>query len=190
MRRLFILSIGFLSWATTGVTQSRWTVSAGPEWTEFRSLWGLRFRADYDLLKQERPFQLRPQGGARWGPTQQFRYSLGAFRTFFGEDQTLDLTFGVAAALSPLPRARFSPYATFGVSARQAWSRGWSGSRDSTGSWTGSTTPRSSTYGDVFYALGAGMRTRFGGRVFQLEIRRLSFSPLTNSVTLGTALPF
>lgn len=91
--RLFIVGIAVL-FTTSGAAQSRWTLSAGPEWSEFRSLWGLRFRADYDLLNQQSPLQLRLQSSARWGPTQGFRYSLGPLGTAFGEDQTVDVTLG------------------------------------------------------------------------------------------------
>src|SRR6267378_176099 len=128
MRSLLILSIALLSAATNGAAQtpSRWTISAGPEWTVYRGFWGVRLRADYDLLKQNSPFQLRMQGGARWGPTQSYQSSyviVGG--SVMGQEQTVDLMFGVVGAISPLPRARFSPYVTAGVLARQAWSHGW-----------------------------------------------------------------
>ena len=190
--RLFIISAALLfSLATTAVAQSRWTVSAGPEWAETRVSWGLRLRADYDLLRQDRPFQLRLQGGGRWGPTHQYNGSYAIVGgSFAGEEQTVDLTFGVVAAISPLPRARFSPYVTGGVLGRQEWSRGWSFVTYSDGSSSGSRTPRSWTYGDVFFVAGVGTRARLGGRMFQLEFRRFPFSGLTNGLTLGTTLPF
>jgi hypothetical protein len=125
--------------------------------------------------------------GGFWSPTQNFygRYSL-VDGTFGGERQTFDLTFGLSAAITPLPKARFSPYLTMAAVARQTWRRasGWVQYADSSA-------PRffpltTASYGDVLLEPGIGLRARLAGRVFQLEVRQYDH----RSLTFGTQLPF
>lgn len=200
MRPLLVLSFALSFVSSTAPAQtipptpSRWTLSAGPEWG-FPSLWGLRVRADYDLVGRTSPVRLRLQAGALWGPTQRFYHAFGGGSEYYGMDQTVDLTFGVVAAISPVPRARMSPYLTIGVLARQAWSHGWTQARNAAGSTFSAIPEATRMFGDVIIPVGLGIRANIGGRSFQLEIRRLyggnsqGFG-MRNSLTFGTSLPF
>ena len=185
--RLFIVGAALL-FTTTAGAQTRWTLSAGPEWSSVPNVWGMRLRADYDLVGRRSPLRIALLGGARWGPTQTFRQSLGSGSSFYGSDQSVDLTFGAVAAFTPVPRARVSPYLTFGVLARQTWSYGWSRWTSGVdGSLLLDQPERFRTVGQIFSSLGLGVRAKIAGRMFQVEIRRVyDFT----SLTFGTSLPF
>ena len=182
--RLFIVGALVLL-TSTAAAQSRWTVSTGPEWSrgEIAALrtWGIRFRAEYDLTRPNSVLGLRLESGARWSPTQGYLWN-SFVGTVSGVEQKFDLMLGLNASLSPMPRARVSPYFTAGIFGRQEWIRG---SR----SYEGSPPPAvgTQTHGDIIGAFGVGLRARPGGRTFQLEYRRLHSQA---SVMLGTRLPF
>ena len=185
--RLFIVGVAVFLVTTAGVAQqpSRWTLSAGPEWSRIPSIWGLRVRADYDLVGRNSPFRVGLLAGGSWGPTQAFRDPIGSGSYYSGVNQRLDLTFGVTTALTPLPRARVSPYFTFGVVARQVWING-------TSVWESPITPssfveRSHTVGQITSTMGWGIRARIARRLFQVEIRTLYD---VRFLTIGTSLPF
>ena len=188
MRWLRIPSVALLvvTNSVAAQTPSRLTLSAGPEWTGAPRLWGLRLYADYDLLKLDSPFQLRLQGGGRWGPPQRYTRYFGNGAAMGGEDQTIDLTAGVVGALSPIPRARVAPYVMFGVLAQHVWAHGWMSARNPDGSLM-STGAATFSYGKIVYPIGLGVRAQVAGRSLQVEIRRLN---TVNSLTLGTRLPF
>jgi hypothetical protein len=99
--------------------------------------------------------------------------------------QTFDFTVGLSASITPLPRARFSPYLTMAAVARRTWNRQSSWRQNADGSFqffpltTGS-------FGDVVLQPGIGIRARIAGRLFQLELRHYR----NRSLTLGTQLPF
>jgi len=186
--RLFIVGVALLGISTTAAAQSRWTFSAGPEWAQWSSkstLWGMRLRAEYDLTSPTSVFGLRLEGGARWGPTQSFFYQ-SSFRTESGTEQRMDLMLGFSGALSPFPRARFSPYVAMGIFGQQMW---LSGSRFVQDSIFGSSNVPSFslTRGDIIATLGLGLRARIGSRSFQLELRRVRSH---NGLSFGTRLPF
>lgn len=184
------LIVGFaLLLTTTATAQSRWTLSAGPEWTPFPNgpFFGGRVRAEYDLIQPASPFRLRLEGGGFWSPTQDFsgRYVIASNGTYAGTRQTVDLSFGLSAALTPLPKARFSPYVVMAAVARQSWRR-WSLWQQYNGSEPQLSYGNGST-GEVLLQPGLGIRARLGSRTFQLEVRRYEHS---NSATIGTQLPF
>lgn len=189
MRRLLIVSVVSLVAASSTAAQSRWTLSAGPEWSPFPNghFFGGRIRAEYDLIKPVSPFRLRLEGGGFWSPTQDFygSYVVAGNGTFAGERQTVDLSFGLSAALTPLPKARFSPYLVMAAVARQSW-RQWTLWQQFDGS-----EPRlsygSGSAGDLLLQPGLGIRARLGSRTFQLEVRRYDHN---HSLTVGTQLPF
>ncbi|HJS44010.1 MAG TPA: hypothetical protein VJ755_11105 [Gemmatimonadales bacterium] len=185
--RLSIAAAVFFSCTTIAAAQSRWTLSAGPEWTPFVSgpFYGGRVRAEYDLTKPTGPLRLRLEGGGFWSPTQDFSGSyVIAGGTFAGARQTFDLSFGLSAALTPLPNARFSPYVVVAGVARQSWKREsiW---RQYTGSAPQFNQGTFST-GDLLLQPGVGIRARIASRMFQLEWRHYDY----RSLTLGTRLPF
>jgi hypothetical protein len=187
--RLFIVGVATLLLVPSAAAQSRWTVSAGPEWTPLSSgtFYGARVRAEYDLIKPTGPLRLRFEAGGSWSPTQSYygSYSIPDLGTFGGTRQILDLQFGLSAALTPLPRARFSPYVVMAVVARQSWRRG-SGWAQTPGA---PVQNYRSTYsaGDILLQPGIGIRARIAGRMFQVEMRRAEHS---NALLIGTSLPF
>ena len=197
MRSVLVLSValsfvfGTAAAQDTSVTStpSRWTFSAGPEWTPTfsNSFYGARVRAEYDLIKPTGPLRLRFEAGGFWSPTQSFsgRYVIDS-TTFGGMRQTFDFTVGLSASLTPLPRARFSPYLTLAAVARQTWNRhsGWRRSAD--GSSYQFFPPTTGLFGDFVLQPGIGIRARIAGRVFQLELRHYR----NRSLTFGTRLPF
>jgi len=191
MRWLLIPSVAllFASNQAAAQTPSRWTLAAGPDWSHSTaSLWGLRFRASYDLLNPDRRFGLRLEAGGLWGPTHFYSRTyriVGGQES--GENQTVDMAFGLSALFTPFPRARFSPYLTGGVLGRQVWSNGWSVFSDTTGFSMGSSTPQSRTNGAIVVPMGIGIRARIAGRQFQIEYR--VHNP-QQGLTLGTRLPF
>jgi len=124
--------------------------------------------------------------GTFWSPTQSYYASYFDGSSIFGFDQTVDLTFGLSAAVAPLPRARFSPYVMLGLYARQSWSHRATSFRNPDGSLAWNVPENSRTYGDVLAQAGIGFRARLGDRMFQLEMRQFR----RRSVTLGTNLPF
>ena len=184
---LFIVGAALLI-TTSATAQSRWTLSAGPEFTSWapgKQFWGMRFRAEFDITRPSSFFGLRLEGGARWGPTQSGFYESGP-RSIGGTDQRADLMFGLSSSISPFPRGRVSPYVTVGVFARQFWRRGSFFVRDSTG--LSYDVPNLSyTSGDFVGAWGVGLRARLFGRSFQLELRDVR---VDRGVTFGTRLPF
>jgi outer membrane protein with beta-barrel domain len=186
--RLFIVCAALVvSLTTSAAAQSRWTVSAGPEWglvTPVTHLWGFRVRAEYDLTRPSSAFGLRLEGGTRWSPTQSYFFSDG-IGTWAGTEQKLDVMVGLNASLSPMPRARVSPFVSFGVFGRQTWVNG--SKFFGLGSPSGTIPDITNTRGDIIASLGVGARVRLGGRSFQLELRRLYGQ---NGFTFGTRLPF
>jgi hypothetical protein len=195
MRSVLVLSVALSSGLRTAAAQeslptpSRWTLAAGPDWSSSRSqLWGLRFRAAYDLMRPDRRLGLRLEASGLWGPTHFYssNYQVVGGRAY-GQIQTVDMMFGLSGLLTPFPRARFSPYFTIGVVGRQVWSNGWSVFSDTMGYSSGSTTPQSRTYGAIVVPMGIGIRARLGGRQFQIEYR--VHNP-QQGLTLGTRLPF
>jgi len=184
--RLFIVGVA-LFFTTTATAQSRWTLSAGPEWRSFSSdqFFGGRVRGEYDLIRPNLPLRLRLEVGGYWEPTHSYFGRLLDGSTFGGSTQNLDLSFGMSAAITPLPHARIAPYAMIGVLARQTWVNGINSYMPPGGPLTVSNAKR--TLGDVIVPVGLGMRARMGGRMFQFEIRQLQH---TTSVTVGTTLPF
>ena len=121
-----------------------------------------------------------------WSPTQNYFATYLDGSSVYGFNQAVDLTLGLSAALSPLPRARFSPYVMLGVYARQTWSHGANSFRNPDGSFAWNDLERSRTVGDILAQVGIGIRARVGGRMFQVEMRQFS----RRSLTLGTHLPF
>jgi len=190
MRWFLVLSCAFLlSSESAAQAPSRWTLSAGPEWTPSPSnsrFYGGRLRAEYDLLTPTSPFRLRLDAGTFWSPTQSYYASYLDGSSTFGFDQTVDLTFGLSAAVAPLPRARFSPYVMLGLYARQSWSHRATSFSNPDGSLAWNVPENSRTYGDLLAQTGIGFRARIGDRMFQLEMRRFR----RRSLTLGTNLPF
>jgi hypothetical protein len=193
MRSFLVLVFAFPVALSTAAAQdtlptpSRWTLSAGPEWAPSTNMWGLRLRAEYDLIKPGSPLSLRFEGAGRWGPTQNysFRYSLLDNGSGGGWDQNTDLMVGFNASLTPLPHARIAPYVTFGVYGQQSWRHGsrfvfQSSTPPSVYSYSGSN-------GAIIGTVGLGLRARLGGHTFQLEIRHLQGQ---HSFSLGTRLPF
>ncbi|HUC41592.1 MAG TPA: hypothetical protein VMR92_12195, partial [Gemmatimonadales bacterium] len=64
--RLFVIGAALVL-ASPVAAQSRWTLSAGPDW--WTSVGG-RVRGEYDLIKPDRPVRLRFELGGYWEPTQ------------------------------------------------------------------------------------------------------------------------
>ena len=172
--------------AQTPQTPSRWTLSAGRDQWYYPNVWGMRLRADYDLLGGRGPFRLGLLMGGSWGPSQLFSNHVGGNTYYSGEVQRGDVIFGLTSALTPLPKARFSPYLTFGVVARQVWMNGTTYMWDPTNP-QATLIERSRTYGHITSTFGWGLRMRIHGRMFQLEHRVLYD---LHSVTFGTSLPF
>jgi opacity protein-like surface antigen len=187
--RLCVVGAALLfSIATTGAAQSRWTISAGPEWQNWwgTRLWGVGLRAEYDLTNPTSVFGLRLEGGARWGPTQGYFYSQQSPRfSLGGTEQPMDLLLGFSGGLSPWPRERFSPYVTMGIFGRQTWRQGSHFFSDSLSGKSNSNF--SYSHGDIIATLGVGLRARLAGRSFQLELRRIREH---NGLSFGTRLPF
>jgi hypothetical protein len=185
--RLFIVSAALLFTTSIAAAQSRWTLSAGPEWHRGPAgLWGVRLRAEYDLIKPGSPLSLRLEGAGCWGPTQYYSFSYAlANGSVSGWDQNTDLMVGVNASLTPLPRARFAPYLTFGVFAQQRWRHGSRFVYQSSG--PSSVYSYAGSEGATLGALGLGLRARVGGRTFQVEIRQMQGQ---HSLSFGTRLPF
>ena len=190
MRWFLVLGVALLlSRNSAAQTPSRWTFSAGPEWTRTfggANFYGGRLRAEYDLLTPTKPFRLRLEAATFWSPTQSFFATYLDGSSVYGFNQSVDLTLGLSGALSPLPRARFSPYVMLGVYARQTWSHGANSFRNPDGSFAWNDLERSRTVGDILAQVGIGIRARVGGRMFQVEMRQFS----RRSLTLGTHLPF
>lgn len=191
--RLFIVSALFLI-TTSAAAQSRWTMSVGPEsyvsaGNPSERVWGVRARAEYDLLRPNQVFGLRLETSGRWSPTQSYAHSFSDGSGMWGGTRQLfDLTFGLTASISPLPRARFSPYVTGGVFAVQQWLQ-WSSYR--TGSFVSVRPVRTDSRLEPAGALGVGVRMRVAGRTFQLEYRTLVHQIHHNAgLTFGTRLPF
>ena len=178
-----LIGAALLFTTTAASAQTRWTLSAGPEW---RTSVGGRVRGEYDLIKPNTPVRLRFELGGYWEPTQNHfgSYALSELGSYAGSGQAIDLALGVTASLTPLPRARFAPYVSIGVLARQMWVHGW----------TSITTPDTNTYatysgtnGQMIFPYGLGVRARLGAHMFQVEIRRVE---QRSALLLGTNLPF
>lgn len=183
--RLFIVGAALLL-TSTAAAQSRWTLSTGPEWTPHGTpMWGARFRAEYDLTRPNSVFGVRLETGARWSPTQTYFFPAGpVFSASWSTQQRLDLMLGLNASLSPIPRARVSPYVSMGVFGRQQWTHG---SYYIAGETSPTTSSLSTTRGDIVTTLGVGLRLRLGGHAFQLELRGVQTEL---GLTLGTRIPF
>src|SRR5437762_14309682 len=108
--RLFVIGAALVL-ASPVAAQSRWTFSAGPEWTPTFGghFYGGRLRAEYDLLTPTKPLRLRLEAATFWSPTQNYFATYLDGSSVYGFNQAVDLTLGLSAALSRLPRARFSP---------------------------------------------------------------------------------
>jgi len=187
--RFFIAGVALL-FASSAAAQSRWTFSAGPEWQPYvgGQFIGGRARGEFELLKPNRPFRLRMEIGGYWEPTQdRFGFSAIDGSSYSQTRQTVDVSFGFSAAVSPLPRASFSPYFTAGVLARQSWIRGAYFRFPASGQPTYS--PFSGTLGELAYPVGLGLRARIMGRVLQFEYRRF-LGEHRNGLMVGTSLPF
>jgi hypothetical protein len=186
--RLFIVGIALLL-TTAASAQTRWTLSAGPEWTSTLKtghFYGGRLRAEYDLITSTSPFRLRVEAGGFWSPTQSYFGNLIDGSYYYGASQSVDLSFGLSAALTPLPRARLAPYVVMAVVARQRWWHGFDSFRNPDGSLAWNSPVTSWTRGDMLFTPGIGIRARIGGHTFQLEMRHYEH----RSLTLGTNLPF
>ena len=187
--RFFIVGVATLLLVPSAGAQSPWTVSGGPEWTPVSSVtfYGARLRAEYDLIKPTGPLRLRFEAGGFWSPTQSYydSFSIPDLGSFGGTRQIFDLQFGLSAALTPLPRARFSPYVVMAAVARQSWRRGsgWVQSPGAPVQYTRSTYSAR----DILLQPGIGIRARIAGRMFQVEMRRVEHS---NALLIGTSLPF
>jgi len=191
--RLLFIGVAFL-FTTSAAAQSRWTISAGPEWSPSSGgqFYGARVRAEYDLIKPTSPLRLRFETGGFWSPTQSYdgSYTIQALGTFGGTKQVFDLQFGLSAALAPLPRAWFSPYVMMAAVARQSWTRG-SGWLQTPGAAPQYFPEATSSAGYVMVQPGIGLRTRIAGRVFQVEWRHFGYKRgQPTSLTLGMQLPF
>src|SRR5213594_2372953 len=109
MRWLLVLSIALLLASAPAAAQapSRWTLSAGPSWPNgMRSLWGLRFRANYDLTNPNRPLRLHLEAGGLWGPTHSYFRSyevIGGGRMAKIRPSTLPLVYPRHSARFPVP---------------------------------------------------------------------------------------
>src|SRR5258705_7611807 len=75
--RLFI--VGCLLLLSSGAAaQSRWILSAGPEWTPYygaNQFIGGRVRGEYDLLGPTKPLRLRLELGGYWEPSQTYSFN-------------------------------------------------------------------------------------------------------------------
>src|SRR6266581_6021246 len=75
--RLFI--VGCLLLLSSGAAaQSRWTLSAGPEWAPYygaNQFIGGRVRGEYDLLVPTKPLRLRLELGGYWEPSQTYSFN-------------------------------------------------------------------------------------------------------------------
>jgi hypothetical protein len=181
--RLLVIAVLLLVIPTVGLGQTRWTISAGPEW---ETNIGGRVRAEYDFIKPNKALRLRLELGGYWEPTQNFyrEYEIAELGSVSGRSQSVDLAFGMTASLTPLPKALFAPYVGISALAQQQWGHGES--------WT--TTPDSATYrklsrtnGQMIFPLALGMRALVRGRMFQVEIRKWEHR---NTFLVGTSLPF
>jgi len=186
--RLFIVSATLLcATAATAAAQSRWTFSAGPEWVSTFSgnRYSARVRSEYDLMRADRPLRLRMEIGGRWEPTRTYGGTLPDGTRLGGSFQSVDLTLGFTAALTPVPHARFAPFVAIGALGRQTWTRGETAQRAPDGTVT--TSSGSRTLGDIVVPLGLGLRARLWRHTFQLEMRRMEGR---NAALIGANLPF
>src|SRR5262245_16586870 len=186
--RLFMASAALLFVSSSAAAQSRWTLSTGPEWSrgipQIRT-WGARFRAEYDLTPPNSVFGLRLEGGARWNPPQSYYFFDGIGTWAATDEEQFDVLLGFNASLAaPIP-GPVSPYASLGVYRRQQWTSGY----HSFGLSDSSSIRYEGTYSraNIVDGLGFGLRARLGGRLFQIEYRRLYDH---NGLTFGTRLPF
>ena len=182
---LLALSLIGSAAAQTPQTPSRWTLSFGRDSWYYPSVWGLRVRADYDLVGRRGPFRLGLLMSGSWGPSQYFTEPAGD-AYLGGNVQRGDLVFGLNSAITPLPKARFSPYLTFGVVARQAWVHGTT-YMNVPGYPELNWVEPSHTYGHIVPTWGLGVRFRIRSRMFQLE-HRVMYD--VHTWTFGTSLPF
>ena len=162
-------------------------LAVGPAWNA--QLTGLHFRAEYNLIG-DRWFGLQVDAGGLWTPTQNRSVPsilYGDDGRYEGVAQATDLHFGLAAILTPWPRARISPYLVTGVAAVQSWSTGEGVYRNADGSLAQPVPRHSFTHGDFVAVTGFGLRGRVGGHPIRLELRRYG---RTNALTLGTGLRF
>jgi hypothetical protein len=170
----------------------RLILSAGLGWTACRcQLTGGQLRAEYSLTPLERVVGLRVHLGTFWTPTQSYSTPsilYGEGSTFEGVGQTALLDLGVTGSITPWPRGRVSPYVVAGVAALQNWSYGSGYYRRADGTPAAAIPPGSRTRGDFGVIVGAGLRARVGGRLVQLELRRLSGR--LSTLGLGTTLHF
>ncbi len=180
--RLFVIGAALVL-ASPVAAQSRWTLSAGPEW--WTSVGG-RVRGEYDLIKPDRPVRVRFELGGYWEPTQNYfgTYVVRENGSYLGSRQAVDLAFGVTASLTPLPRARVAPYVSIGVLARQVWAHGWN---SITTPDTNTSATYSGTIGQMIAPYGLGVRARLGAHLFQVEMRRVEHR---TALLVGTSLPF
>ncbi len=188
--RLFIVGVALLV-STTAAAQTRWTLSAGPEWTPYFStsdFIGGRVRGEYDLITPTKPLRLRLELGGYWEPSQTYVVDRIDGSTVAGWKQSMDLTFGISASFTPVPGARVAPYLTIGALARQAW-KNVSTFYFPAGNGTPTVGRASGTAGDMVFPLGVGLRARIAGHMFQVEMRQFRQQHST-ALTVGSNLPF
>jgi hypothetical protein len=186
MRPFLVGAVFLILITTSAAAQSRWTVSVGPDWHPgWSASLGGRVRAEYDLIRPNNVLGLRFETSGRWSPASSYSYRFSdGSGTWGGTTQSFDIMLGFNASISPLPRARFSPYVTAGVFGMQQWVQS---SNYQTGS-TGYVKPlRTDSRLAIVGALGLGLRMRLVGRTFQLEYR---ISNQRGALTFGTRLPF
>src|SRR6267378_306139 len=99
MRWLLVLAFAFfLATNSAAQTPTRWTLSAGPEWSStLRTghFYGGRLRAEYDLITPTSPFRLRLEAGGFWSPTQSYFGNRIDGSYYYGASQSVDLSCGL-----------------------------------------------------------------------------------------------
>ena len=168
-------------------------LSAGLGWTPCHCQFtGGQLRAEYSLTPAARVLGLRVQLGTFWTPTQRYSFPsipLGdsSFSFVEGVGRYTVLDFGVTGWITPWPRRRISPYVVAGVASLRGWTRGSGYYRNTDGTVAWFMAPGSGGR-ETRAMVGAGLRVRVSGRLWQLEARELRGS--LSAVTLGTALHF
>jgi hypothetical protein len=166
-------------------------LSAGLGRTSGGQLTGPHLRAEYRLTPLTRIVALRVHLEAFWTPSQSLSRPSALYgdgSTFEGFGQSAHLDVGVTGSVTPWPRARLSPYIVGGMAALQQWNYGSGYYRRADGSMAESFPSRGDTRGGFTAVVGAGLRVRLGGHLWQLEARQLP--GFQSALSLGTALRF
>jgi len=154
---------------------------------------GFYLRAEYHFTAPERVVGLRVHVGGFWTPNQSYSAPTvlyGDGTTFQGRAQAMALDVGITGSVTPWPRARLSPYVLGGIAGWEQWThQGFGYYRRADGSVTGFT-PSSGTasYGTFRLVTGVGLQVRLGGRLLQIESRKLAHGQ--SMLGLGTVLRF